>query len=98
MHNSQIELPLMPADSSAPVAENRMLPAGMGSLKVLVACEESQEVTKAFRLLGHEAYSNAMEEYVTLRSKEKDIKIKKLTKINKEIQYALDMNAGSDYQ
>ena len=24
---------------------------------VLVACEESQEVTKAFRLLGHEAYS-----------------------------------------
>lgn len=34
-----------------------MLPAGMGSLRVLVACEESQEVTKAFRLLGHEAYS-----------------------------------------
>jgi len=27
MHKSQIELPLMPADSSAPVAENRMLPA-----------------------------------------------------------------------
>ena len=27
-------------------------------MKVLVACEESQEVTKAFRLLGHEAYSN----------------------------------------
>ena len=25
--------------------------------KVLVACEESQEVTKAFRALGHEAYS-----------------------------------------
>jgi len=36
---------------------NPMLPAGMGSLRVLVACEESQEVTKAFRLLGHEAYS-----------------------------------------
>lgn len=27
------------------------------SLKVLVACEESQAVTKAFRRLGHEAYS-----------------------------------------
>jgi site-specific DNA-cytosine methylase len=26
-------------------------------MKVLVACEESQEVTKAFRELGHEAYS-----------------------------------------
>ena len=26
--------------------------------KVLVACEESQAVTKAFRELGHEAYSN----------------------------------------
>ena len=25
--------------------------------KVLVACEESQEVCKAFRALGHEAYS-----------------------------------------
>ena len=25
--------------------------------RVLVACEESQEVTKAFRALGHEAYS-----------------------------------------
>lgn len=57
MTKSTIELPLMPAVPSAPVAENRMLPAGMGSLKVLVACEESQEVTKAFRLLGHETYS-----------------------------------------
>lgn len=28
MHKSQIELPLMPADSSAPVAENRLLNAG----------------------------------------------------------------------
>lgn len=27
-------------------------------MKVLVACEESQVVTKAFRSLGHEAYSN----------------------------------------
>lgn len=26
-------------------------------LRVLIACEESQEVCKAFRLLGHEAYS-----------------------------------------
>lgn len=26
-------------------------------MKVLVGCEESQEVTKAFRALGHEAYS-----------------------------------------
>lgn len=27
------------------------------ALKVLVACEESQAVCKAFRELGHEAYS-----------------------------------------
>ncbi len=26
-------------------------------MRVLIACEESQEVTKAFRALGHEAYS-----------------------------------------
>ncbi len=26
-------------------------------MKILVACEESQTVTKAFRDLGHEAYS-----------------------------------------
>ena len=26
-------------------------------MRILVACEESQEVTKAFRELGHEAYS-----------------------------------------
>ena len=26
-------------------------------MKILVACEESQEVCKAFRALGHEAYS-----------------------------------------
>jgi len=26
-------------------------------LKILIACEESQEVCKAFRKLGHEAYS-----------------------------------------
>lgn len=28
-----------------------------GKMKVLVACEESQEVCKAFRAKGHEAYS-----------------------------------------
>ena len=26
-------------------------------MRVLIACEESQEVCKAFRALGHEAYS-----------------------------------------
>lgn len=26
-------------------------------MKVLIACEESQEVCKAFRVKGHEAYS-----------------------------------------
>lgn len=26
-------------------------------MRVLVACEESQEVCKAFRALGHDAYS-----------------------------------------
>ena len=30
---------------------------GGAAVKVLVACEESQEVCKAFRALGHEAYS-----------------------------------------
>lgn len=29
----------------------------MRNMKVLIACEESQAVTKAFRALGHEAYS-----------------------------------------
>ena len=28
-----------------------------GGVKVLIACEESQEVCKAFRERGHEAYS-----------------------------------------
>jgi len=31
-------------------------------MKVLVACEESQAVTKALRALGHEAYSNDLSE------------------------------------
>lgn len=30
---------------------------GIATMKILVACEESQEVCKAFRLRGHEAYS-----------------------------------------
>ena len=30
---------------------------GVGEVKILVACEESQAVTKEFRKLGHEAYS-----------------------------------------
>lgn len=31
-------------------------------MKVLIACEESQEVCKAFRKLGHEAYSADIQE------------------------------------
>lgn len=31
-------------------------------MRVLVACEESQEVCKAFRALGHEAYSCDIQE------------------------------------
>lgn len=31
-------------------------------MKVLVACEESQEVCKAFRAKGHEAYSCDLQE------------------------------------
>lgn len=34
----------------------------MKKLKVLVACEESQTVCKAFRALGHEAYSNDIQD------------------------------------
>lgn len=34
----------------------------MKKLKVLVACEESQRVCKAFRDLGHEAYSCDLQE------------------------------------
>lgn len=39
------------------IAQNPILPAGMASLRVLFAGEESQECTNAFRLLGHEAFS-----------------------------------------
>lgn len=31
-------------------------------MKVLIACEESQEVCRAFRALGHEAYSCDIQE------------------------------------
>ena len=31
-------------------------------MKVLIACEESQEVCQAFRTLGHEAYSCDIQE------------------------------------
>ncbi len=34
-----------------------LLPKQNKKLRILVACEESQEVTKAFRQKGHEAYS-----------------------------------------
>lgn len=34
----------------------------VGTVRVLVACEESQEVCKAFRALGHEAYSCDLQE------------------------------------
>ena len=35
---------------------------GKGKVKVLIACEESQEVCKAFRKRGHEAYSADLQE------------------------------------
>lgn len=43
--------------------DNTPLPGQMTlPLRVLVACEESQEVCKAFRALGHEAYSCDIQE------------------------------------
>jgi hypothetical protein len=41
---------------------NALLPAGMGSLNVLFAGEESQACTKAFRDLGHNAFSCDLKE------------------------------------
>lgn len=35
---------------------------GARAMRVLIACEESQEVCKAFRELGHEAYSCDIQE------------------------------------
>lgn len=40
------------------IEDNKPERTAMRSLKVIVLCEESQAVTKAFRKLGHEAYSN----------------------------------------
>ena len=40
-------------------------------MKVLIACEESQEVCKAFRELGHEAYS-CVNRYKVEKAKKKD--------------------------
>ena len=37
-------------------------------MRVLVACEESQEVCKAFRALGHEAYSCDLEPSIILKA------------------------------
>ena len=37
-------------------------------MKVLIACEESQEVCKAFRRRGHEAYSCDIQEPADTRS------------------------------
>ena len=34
----------------------------IGQMKVIIACEESQEVCKAFRAKGHEAYSCDIQE------------------------------------
>jgi hypothetical protein len=34
----------------------------MNRLRVLIGCEESQEIAKAFRELGHEAYSNDLQD------------------------------------
>jgi len=62
MNKSQIELQMPGAVSSAPVAENRMLPAGMGSLNVLIGCEESQAVCIEMRKLGHNAFSCDLQE------------------------------------
>jgi hypothetical protein len=45
--------------TTAPTAEQRWTE---GIMRVLVACEESQAVTKEFRKLGHEAYSCDLQE------------------------------------
>lgn len=49
-------------DAQPTLAPPNEPPAGGRSMKVLVACEESQEVCKAFRALGHEAYSADIQE------------------------------------
>lgn len=42
-------------------------------MKVLVACEESQEVCKAFRELGHEAYSCGIQDVTPESEQEWDL-------------------------
>lgn len=44
--------------TSAPLLPNGLLGEGMGSLDVLVTCEESQAITIELRKLGHNAFSN----------------------------------------
>lgn len=41
------------------------LPGGGDGMKVLIACEESQTVCKAFRKRGHEAYSCDIQEPIS---------------------------------
>ena len=68
-------------------------------LQIIVGCEESQEVTKALRELGHEAYSCDLKECsgghpewhlkmdvfeaIELKKKNKDIKLNNCTNITK---------------
>lgn len=48
---------MMIADFQARIAANPILCEGTYKLRVLVACEESQAVTKELRLMGHDAFS-----------------------------------------
>ena len=53
----------MPIDTtSAAIAANPVLPAGMGSLNVLIGFEESQASCIEFRNLGHNAFSCDLKE------------------------------------
>lgn len=47
---------------SSPTIANAMLGEGMGSLDIIVTCEESQAVTIELRKLGHNAFSNDIQE------------------------------------
>lgn len=42
--------------------QSGILDGGKKAMRVLIACEESQEVCKAFRAKGHEAYSCDIQE------------------------------------
>lgn len=50
------------ADSSACIAASTLLGAGMGSLNIIVGCEESQAVCIELRKLGHNAFSCDLQE------------------------------------